>query len=108
MPLLGRDVDSGHTFMGSVVSDFARTGIGQLLPTGSVIGFSANLATGGLASKHTPSFAWRTARNSGPYEPEKALAVAQRAMARRKITMGPEEERLFLGLPSQTADLEKP
>ena len=107
VPINGREIDSGQTFLGAFIADHAKTGIGQTLSTGSVIGFAANVATSALAPKFIPSFSWLTDQGREHYDPQRCLAVAKTVMSRRKVTMSPAEETLFLRLPALCADLEK-
>ncbi|MCB9849248.1 MAG: hypothetical protein H6817_00925 [Phycisphaerales bacterium] len=94
-----REIPTGRQFVGSVIGDFARTGIGQLLPTGAVIGFGAMVATGGLAPQCVPSFAWQTAGECARTNLAKLREVADRVMQRRKIEMTAEEQALFESMP---------
>ena len=90
-----RQVSSGLQFLGSTVGDFARLGIGQLLPTGAVVGMGAMIATGGLAPKFVPSFAWQTADGRAEADLEKTLHTAKVMMSRRNADMSEPEETLF-------------
>ncbi len=49
--------DTGLTFLGALIGDYARTGIGVRLTTGTVVGAGANIF-GGAAPKTVPPFAW--------------------------------------------------
>ena len=78
--------DTGMQFLGTLLGDHAKTGIGTRLTTGSVIGTGANVVYDGLAPKTVPPFAW------GPgaqvYDLERFLQVVERVMARRDVTLG--------------------
>jgi UDP-N-acetylglucosamine diphosphorylase / glucose-1-phosphate thymidylyltransferase / UDP-N-acetylgalactosamine diphosphorylase / glucosamine-1-phosphate N-acetyltransferase / galactosamine-1-phosphate N-acetyltransferase len=78
--------DSSMQFLGALFGDHAKTGIGTRLTTGSVIGAGANVVYDGVAPKTIAPFAW------GPgaqvYDLERFLHVAERAMARRNVTLG--------------------
>ncbi len=90
-----REVDSGLRFVGSTIGDFSRLGIGQLLPTGAVVGMGAMLATGGLAPKFVPSFGWQTADGCCEADLEKTLHTAKVMMSRRNADMSEAEEVVF-------------
>ena len=100
VPINGVCVDSGQMFVGVTLGDHAKTGIGQLFPTGSVVGFASSVATSGLAPKFVPSFRWLTDETNEPYDVERCLAVARTVMARRRLQMSEAEERLFRRLPA--------
>ena len=46
--------------MGSIISDYVRTGISTMLNTGSVIGLGANIFGAGFQPKYIPPFQWGT------------------------------------------------
>lgn len=100
--LNGGQVDSGRLLLGPTLGDFAKTGIGQLLSTGTVLGFAAMVASGGFSPNFAPSFSWITPEGAAEHDPRRALEVARIMMARRHIDLTPEEEALFLQLPDIT------
>lgn len=81
--------DTGMTFLGSLVGDYARTGIGTRLTTGSVIGAGANLFSTGVAPKVVPAFAWGDSEPFDSFALAKFLEVAERQMERRDVALGP-------------------
>jgi UDP-N-acetylglucosamine diphosphorylase/glucosamine-1-phosphate N-acetyltransferase len=99
VPINGVCIDSGHTFVGVTIGDHSKTGIGQLFPTGAVVGFGSSVATSGLAPKWVPSFRWLTDEANESYDVERCLAVAKIVMARRKLMLSEAEEELFRRLP---------
>jgi UDP-N-acetylglucosamine diphosphorylase/glucosamine-1-phosphate N-acetyltransferase len=78
---------SGMQFLGTFFGDHARTGIGTMLPTGSVIGAGANVFGGGMPPRYVPPFSWGSARGEEfeAYDLEKFIEVAARVMARRSV-----------------------
>ncbi|MDP6357802.1 MAG: hypothetical protein QF473_21990, partial [Planctomycetota bacterium] len=56
--------------------------------------------------KFVPSFTWYTPNSSVAYHPGKALAVAEKVMARRKQSMTDAEKTLFQGLRGTAGELE--
>jgi UDP-N-acetylglucosamine diphosphorylase/glucosamine-1-phosphate N-acetyltransferase len=78
---------SGMQFLGTFFGDHARTGIGTMLPTGSVIGAGANVFGGGMPPRYVPPFSWGSARGEEfeAYDLEKFIEVAARVMARRNV-----------------------
>ncbi|MFO0973110.1 MAG: putative sugar nucleotidyl transferase [Phycisphaerae bacterium] len=95
VPVNGRLVDTGQTFIGALIGDHAKTGINTVLPTGCVVGFAANVFCSRHAPRFVPSFAWLTDEGLSRNDPAKALAVARTMAARRKISLSTAEERLF-------------
>jgi UDP-N-acetylglucosamine diphosphorylase/glucosamine-1-phosphate N-acetyltransferase len=78
--------DTGMQFLGTLLGDHAKTGIGTRLTTGSVIGAGANVVYDGLAPKTVPPFAWGPGEQV--YDLERFLQVVERVMARRDVTLG--------------------
>lgn len=79
----GTGVETGEHFVGSLIGDHAKTGIGTILPTGCVIGVVANVFTQGTVPKFVPSFAWLTGDGLGACRVDKALQIAATVMGRR-------------------------
>ncbi len=80
----GVGVESGRHFIGAIIGDHSKTGIGTLLPTGAVIGVASNVFTRGAVPKFVPSFAWLTDEGMTAYRVDKALDIARTVMARRE------------------------
>lgn len=78
--------DTGMQFLGALLGDHAKTGIGTRLTTGSVIGAGANVVYDGLAPKTVPPFAWGPGQQV--YDLERFLQVTERVLARRNVTLG--------------------
>ena len=76
--------DTGMQFLGSFFGDYAKTGIGTMLTTGTIIGAGANVFGSGMPPKSVPPFTWG---ESERYEIEKFLEVAGRMMARRHVEL---------------------
>ena len=106
VPINGVDVDSGQTFVGLTIGDHSKTGIGQMFPTGSVVGFGSNVATCEFAPKFVPSFAWLTNGGCSAFDQERCLEIARRVMARRQVVMTAAEQALFEALPAFVASME--
>ncbi len=78
-------------FLGSLIGDHVKTGIGTLLTTGTVLGAGANIFGSAMLPKVVPPFAWG---ESAPWETfaiEKFLEVAERVMARREVALSAEQ-----------------
>ena len=101
----GRFVDTGHAKVGAIVGDHARTSVGTLFNTGSVIGpFAQLLASGTFLPRLVPSFC--QASPSGLRERndlKQMVATAAIVMARRGQQWTEFHEELFYGLYEQTS-----
>ena len=80
--------DTGLQFLGSLLGDHAKTGIGLRLTTGTVVGAGANVYGSAMPGKHVPPFAWGEASSLGAYRLDKLLDVTARAMGRRDVALG--------------------
>jgi len=99
VPINGRDVDSGLTFVGLTMGDHSKVGINAVFPTGAVVGFASNIFTATYPLRFVPSFSWVTDAGRVDFDPVKGLQIARRVMARRNVALLDEEEQLFLALP---------
>lgn len=77
---------TGTIKFGAVIGDYAKTAIGTLLNTGSIIGFGANLFGESRWGGHVPNFAWG---GKSRYELEHFLRDAARMMQRRNQRLSP-------------------
>ena len=81
------EVKSGRRFLGSIIGDHAKTGIGTRLTCGAYVGFCAMIAASGIAPKFTPSFSFITDAGQQPYRADKAVEVIGTVFARRDRAM---------------------
>lgn len=81
------DQETGQQFLGTFFGDHAKTGIGMVLNTGTVIGAGANVYGGVMPPKAVPPFAWGDTAPYGAYRVDKFLEVAKRMMQRRHIEL---------------------
>lgn len=79
--------DTGQQFLGTLFGDHAKTGIGLMISTGTVIGAGANIF-GSSAPSVVPPFAWGDSEPYETFEITKFLTVAERVMARRDVSLG--------------------
>lgn len=94
----GREIETGTTFLGSLVGDHAKTSINTMLNSGTTIGVFANVFGAGFPPKEVPRFAW--GMDGTRYDIEKAVALAKVVMARRNEVLSPEDETLLRYLHS--------
>lgn len=79
---------TGQQFLGTMFGDHAKTGIGTMLSTGTVMGAGANVFGANTPPKVIPPFAWGDAAPYDTYDVARFLVVAERAMARRNVELG--------------------
>jgi UDP-N-acetylglucosamine diphosphorylase / glucose-1-phosphate thymidylyltransferase / UDP-N-acetylgalactosamine diphosphorylase / glucosamine-1-phosphate N-acetyltransferase / galactosamine-1-phosphate N-acetyltransferase len=83
----GGDVDTGLMKLGCLIGDHAKTGIGALINTGSVIGAGSNIYGSELPPKYVPPFSWGSGSTLTTYELERFMNVAETVMRRRDVTL---------------------
>ncbi len=86
----GEQRRTGLQFLGALVGDHAKTGIGTRLPTGSVLGAGANVFGTRMPPKVVPPFAWGDGEPWETFDLARFLTVAARVMGRRGVVLGPE------------------
>jgi UDP-N-acetylglucosamine diphosphorylase/glucosamine-1-phosphate N-acetyltransferase len=91
----GEMVDSGLLFVGLTMGDHAKCGINTMFNTGTVVGVMSNVFGAGYPDKFIPSFTWGGIENMELYDLDKALEVARRVMARRKINLSAAQEKML-------------
>lgn len=80
--------ETGLQFLGSMIGDHVKTGIGTRLTTGCVLGAGANVFGTAMPPKVVAPFAWGEAPVWGTFALDKFLEVTQRVMARRDVALG--------------------
>ncbi|HEX7938623.1 MAG TPA: putative sugar nucleotidyl transferase [Gemmatimonadaceae bacterium] len=78
--------DTGLQFLGTMLGDHAKTGIGTLLNTGTVIGTGANIFNH-MPEKAVAPFSWGDGKPYETYRLPKFLEVARHVMGRRHVEM---------------------
>lgn len=82
-------VETGVQFLGSLIGDHTKIGIGQLLSTGSNIGAGCNIFGGPVAPKYIPPFCWMGQNSAEEYRIEKCLQTVRATLARRNAKLRP-------------------
>lgn len=92
---LGKSINTGMQFLGSIVGDHTKFGINTMLNTGTICGIYSNVAGGGFPEKFIDSFTWNLlGKESTKYRIEEALETAKIVMKRRGFEMIKEYEDL--------------
>lgn len=102
VPLNGVEESTGKQFMGSVIADHAKLGIGTYLSTGSVVGFASHIMVS-KPPRFVPSFAWVTEKSVARAEFEKMEEIASIAMNRRGKQFTPADHDLFILIAGEYA-----
>jgi bifunctional N-acetylglucosamine-1-phosphate-uridyltransferase/glucosamine-1-phosphate-acetyltransferase GlmU-like protein len=97
-------IATGAQFLGSIIGDHTKIGIGQLLATGSNIGAGCNIFGGGMAPKYVPSFSWVAGENRETHELEKCLQTVHATLSRRNARLRPASENLLRHVYKTTRD----
>ena len=100
-------VDTGRMFLGSVIGDYSRIGIGTLLNSGSVIGVMCNIFGGGMVSGNIPSFIWGGSGGYDEYDFDKAIETSSIVMLRRGKELTPEIRELLRYVYLETSKYRK-
>jgi UDP-N-acetylglucosamine diphosphorylase/glucosamine-1-phosphate N-acetyltransferase len=85
----GERIDTGRLNVGSLIGDHAKTAIGTMLATGTVISAGANVFGIPTPPKYVPPFAWGCTGSERMTE-DGFLRIAERVMARRNVSFSPE------------------
>lgn len=91
----GEFVDSGSQFVGLFMGDHSKSGINSMFNTGTVIGAMSNIYGSGFPPKNIPSFAWGGSEGFVEHDLEKALETARIVMARRRVEMAADYEKMI-------------
>ena len=76
--------DTGQRFVGLLMGDHAKTAIGTLFNTGTVVGFATNIFGGGMPPKHVPAFRWGGGPGGSAYAVDRARQTAETVLGRRQ------------------------
>ncbi len=93
--LNGVGVETGKHFLGAIIADHAKTGIGTILPTGCILGLAANVFCRAPIPKFVPSYAWLSDEGMTPCHLHKIVQIARAVMGRRERTLSDVEQRLL-------------
>jgi UDP-N-acetylglucosamine diphosphorylase/glucosamine-1-phosphate N-acetyltransferase len=81
----GSRIETGRMFLGSLIGDHAKTAIGTMLSTGSVVGAGANVLGGAPVPRYLAPFTWGPAGER--VTEEGFLRIAGRVMPRRGVEL---------------------
>jgi UDP-N-acetylglucosamine diphosphorylase/glucosamine-1-phosphate N-acetyltransferase len=87
------EVDTGIVKLGCLIGDHAKTGIGTLLNTGTVIGAGSNIFGGAMPPKWVPPFSWGSGSSLDEFREDAFLSTARIVMQRRGVSFDDSVER---------------
>ncbi len=96
LSVAGRTVETGRQLLGSLIGDHAKTAIGTMLSTGTVIGAGASVFGEGLG-KYVPPFSWGASGDIQLTE-DGFLRIAERVMPRRDVAVTEERRASLLAI----------
>ena len=85
----GERIETGRLNLGTLFGDHAKTAIGTMLATGTVVSVGANVFGAPTPPKYIPPFAWGCSGAERMSE-DGFLRVAERVMGRRNVAFSPE------------------
>jgi UDP-N-acetylglucosamine diphosphorylase/glucosamine-1-phosphate N-acetyltransferase len=95
LDVAGTKIETGHMFLGSLIGDHAKTAIGTLLGTGTVVGAGANVFEGVRAPKYVAPFSWGGSGTERMTR-EGFLTIIERVLPRRNVAVD-DAMRAYLG-----------
>jgi hypothetical protein len=87
--------ETGRQFLGLVIGDHSKTGIGTIFNCGTVIGFNCNVFGSELPGPFVPSLSWGHGGDIIDYDVGKAILTAEVVMERRDVKFDDSYRRLF-------------
>ncbi|HVX86396.1 MAG TPA: putative sugar nucleotidyl transferase [Phycisphaerae bacterium] len=106
MPLNGADEPTGRQFLGALIADHAKLGIGTYLSTGSVVGFASHIIAP-RPPRFVPSFAWVTDKGIARADFEKLEDIAGIVLERRGLQFTAADHELWVRIASEWAAAER-
>jgi UDP-N-acetylglucosamine diphosphorylase/glucosamine-1-phosphate N-acetyltransferase len=91
----GATIDTGQQFLGALVGDHVKLGIGSHLATGSMVGMGSSVYGTSLHSKYIPPFTWGDSGDYRIVDIDPMIVAAARMKARRGQVLGSSEETLL-------------
>ncbi len=87
--------DTGLQFCGLLMGDHSKSGINTMFNTGTMVGVSANIFGDGFPRQFIPSFSWGGASGFSTFQLSKAIATAEKVVARRNQTLDDHDRQIL-------------
>jgi UDP-N-acetylglucosamine diphosphorylase/glucosamine-1-phosphate N-acetyltransferase len=101
----GRFEPTGMQFCGLVMGDHSKAGINTMFNTGTVVGVASNVFGAGFPRNFIPDFSWGGPQGMTEYRLDKALATAERVLARRNLPLDAATTDILSEIFAQTSPL---
>lgn len=100
----GERLDTGLTFFGCVIGDYAKTAIATTILTGRLIGVNSHLY--GVVAENVPAFVnyAKSLGGASAFRLEVALRIQERMFARRSLPVQPEQSEILKKVFELTAN----
>ena len=95
-------IDTGQQFLGSLIGDYVKTGIGTLLNTGTVLGPGSTLFGRDIHDKWVPAFSWGSATQYEAVDVAKFIETTRIVMKRRELPLTKTVEESLVRLISES------
>jgi len=95
-------VETGQQYLGALVGDHTKIGIGQMVTTGANIGVGCNVFGGGVTPKYIPSFSWGGVDGWQEHRLDACLKTVHATLARRNARLRPQSEALLRDIFQRT------
>jgi UDP-N-acetylglucosamine diphosphorylase/glucosamine-1-phosphate N-acetyltransferase len=79
--------DTHTRFLGAIIGDYVKTGIGSMLNTGTVIDIGSTIFDAGLHAKYIPPFSWGTPCNYTTHLLDKFISTTTQMKKRREMVL---------------------
>lgn len=89
------EFQTGRRFLGALIGDHTRTGIGTKFGAGAYVGFGCSVASSTIVPSFLPSYTFLTDRGAEKYEMDKAIEVTRRVYSRRDRPFTETDERIM-------------
>jgi UDP-N-acetylglucosamine diphosphorylase/glucosamine-1-phosphate N-acetyltransferase len=87
--------ETGRQFLGFIMGDHTKVGIGATFNSGTVVGFNCNIYGSEAPNRFVPSFSWGRGAEMSDYVLEKAMLTAQVVMERRDVKFTDAHQQVF-------------
>ncbi len=96
----GERIETGRQFLGTLVGDHAKSAIGTMFATGTVVGVGANVFAAVRPPPYVAPFAWGPGEES--MRLDGFLRIAERVMPRREVEFTPEVREMLTTIYNAT------
>jgi hypothetical protein len=87
------------------MGDHSKAGINTMFNTGTVVGVASNVFGAGFPRNFIPDFSWGGPQGMTEYRLDKALATAERVLARRNLPLDAATTDILSEIFAQTSPL---